>query len=104
MPDVVDMPGIATQLGAALGIGPIGGAILMGFIFMMLFLLPTLFFCNKYKMGSTYPTVIVGIGSLIASIPLFNFPSWIVLIIGLIVAFLFAGSIRDMLTGKGGGN
>lgn len=103
MPDVVSLPGIAEQLGLALGMPTGTGPILMGFIFMMLFLLPTLFFCNKYKMNSTYPTIIVGIGTLIAAIPMFTFPSWIVLIIGLITAFLFAGSVRDTLTGKGGG-
>lgn len=104
MPDVVSLPGIATQLGAALGIGSFGGQVLMGLIFMMICLMPTLYLCNRRGMNVTYPALIVGISSLVGSVIMFGFPAWIILIIGLIAAFMFAGTVRDTVTGRGGGN
>jgi hypothetical protein len=101
MPDIVNLPNIATQLGAALGIGTFGGQVLMGFIFMALFLFPTLFICNKSNMNPTLPALIVGLATLCAAVPLFGFPSWVLLLLFLLVGGLWAGISRDWLSGRG---
>ena len=103
MPDVVNLPNITSQLGTALGIGTFGGQVLMGFIFMALFMMPTLFFCSKYNQDAMWPSLIVGLSSLSAAIVMFSFPSWIVLVMFLLVAFLGAGKVRDWVSGRGSG-
>jgi hypothetical protein len=99
--DVVNLPELATQLGSALGITAVGGQILMSFLFMAMFLLPTLYFCNRSHMDSTMPTVFVGGGTLIASVIMFSTPSWIIVLLMLMVGALWAGIARNWLSGRG---
>jgi hypothetical protein len=94
---------MAIQLGAALGIGSIGGQILMSCIFMMLFLLPTFLICNKFRMDITMPTIFVGGGTLIASVIMFQTPSWIIILLMFLVGAMWAGMTRNWLSGRGGG-
>ena len=99
--DVVNLPNIATQLGSSLGIGSIGGSLLMSFIFMFMFLIPTFYLCNKRNMDTTLPTLFVGGGTLIASVLMFGCPAWVVILIMLLTGALWAGMTRNWLSGRG---
>jgi hypothetical protein len=101
MPDVVNLPNIATQLGAALGIGDFGGGLLMTSITLALFLLPMLMVCNKWKMDSTWPTMITGFLVLAFSIYAYALPVWILLMEVLLVALFLANTMRNFVS-KGG--
>jgi len=89
------------QLGVQLGIGDLGGGVLMSLIFMSLFLFPVLFICRK---NPIIPATFTGIGSLVACVVFGWLPAWIMLLIFITVALMFAGSARDWITGRGGGN
>lgn len=101
MPDVVNLPNIATQLGAALGVGDFGGGLLMTGITMALFIFPILMLCNKYRMDSTWPTMITGFIVLGFSIYAYSLPVWILLMEVLLVAIILANTMRNFVS-KGG--
>lgn len=101
--DVVSLPGIAEQLGAALGVGTFGGQVFMGLIFMAIFLFPTIFLCSKRNVDLTFPILIVGFATLCAAIPLFGFPSWIVIVMFLLIGAMWGGKVRSWISGTGGG-
>lgn len=111
MPDVVNLPNIAGQLGRALGLGytidgfgnvsSFGGGLLMTAITLAMFLLPLLFICNKWRMETTYPTLITGFLVLGFSTYAYALPIWILLMEVLLVSLLLANTMRNFVS-KGG--
>lgn len=76
----------------------LAGKILATCIFELLFLLPVAFFT---KGKNAFALLIVGLSVIGFSCATGWFPAWILLIICLIVALMFAGEMRVLITGRG---
>lgn len=77
------------------------GKLLASTIFLSLFMVPTLFACNKFNKEPLLPTVFVGILSFGFCIAIGWLEYWFLLIVCLIVALMFAGRMRDWIGGRG---
>lgn len=100
MSDVVDLPSMASQLGAALNVGDFGGGLLMTGITMAFFLFPILFFCNTKRMDPTLPALITGFVILSFSIYAYALPVWVLVMEVLLAALLLANKIRSLISGS----
>jgi hypothetical protein len=89
-----------TQLGVQLGIGPFAGGLLMSIIFMCIFLFPVLFLCRE---NPVLPALMVGFATMSFCVAIGWLSYWVLLMMALLVALLFSGTVRDWISGKGGG-
>jgi len=96
----VNLSDVPTKLGEALGIGTFAGQMLMSGIFMLMFLLPICMLTRKGR-GSWIPEVAVTFVIMGTCIAIGWLPYWFLLIIGMFVALMFSGTMRDLITGKG---
>jgi len=100
-----NLPGqIATALGfdPTTTYGSLVGSVFATMILMLLFVSPVLFLSAKFKRDALLPSLMMGFLSLILGVTAFALPYWILLIVAMIVGLLFAGSMREWLTGRGG--
>ena len=96
----IEFADFGNQLGIQLGIGPFAGGLLMSLIFMSIFLFPTLMLCRK---NPVLPALMVGFGAMSFCVAVQWLSYWVLLMMALLVALLFSGSVRDWISGKGGG-
>jgi len=96
----VDLQSIPTQLAEALGIPTFGGQILISGITMLMFLLPICLLTRKGR-GSWIPEVAVTFVIMGFCIAIDWLPYWFLLITCMLVALMFSGTMRDLITGKG---
>jgi len=75
------------------------GRLLGSAIFLMLFLLPTIFACNRFQQDALLPSLFVGFIVLGFCIALGWLDYWFLLIITLVVALMFSGKMRDWISG-----
>lgn len=108
MPEgAVSLSNLPAQLAIALGFdstsatGLFAGQVCATLIFTCLFLFPTLFLSSKFKRDALIPSVVVGFMGLVFGVVAFGLSYWFLLILGLFVALMFAGSMRDWITGHG---
>jgi hypothetical protein len=76
------------------------GGILAGIIFMMLVLFPCLLLTRGKNIMLL---VIVGVSSMCFNVAVGYFPIWTLIIVALIIALMFAGEMRTLITGRGSG-
>lgn len=93
--NLLDLP---TKLANALGIPQFAGQILVCAIFMFMFMLPTVVYTK-----TLLPPLFVGFLTMGFLIAVGWLPFWFLLIMCLMVALMFSGSMRDLITGKGRG-
>jgi len=98
--DGVDISQFPQTLSDALGIPLIAGQMLASMLFLCLFLFPTMLLTNK-RSNQFVAIIFVGLGCLGVTVALTWLPYWFFLIICMIVALMFAGTMRDLITGKG---
>ena len=91
----VDLTAFPQGLADRLGISLFAGQILASVIFLMLTLLPTIFL-SKGK--NPLAVLIVGLGSLGFCVAVNWLPYWFLLIVAMIVAFMFAGNVKNWIT------
>jgi len=96
----VDLQSIPTQLAEALGIPTFAGEILISGITMLMFLLPICLLTRKGR-GSWIPEVAVTFVIMGFCIAIEWLPYWFLVVIGMFVALMFSGTMRDLITGKG---
>jgi hypothetical protein len=102
----VNLSEFPNQLNSALGFGPtsIAGPITATLIFMSLFLFPILFACSKFRWQPMIPALLIGFMSLVVGVVVFAVPYWVLLVVAMITAAMMAGTMRDWITGHGGGS
>jgi hypothetical protein len=94
--DGVNLADLPQQLADALTIDLFSAQILTSVLFMCLFLFPTLLLAKKNQM---LLGVIVGLGTLGFTVAVGWMPYWVLLIIALITAMMFAGDVRGLFSG-----
>ena len=101
---VVNLGDFPTKLADALGVSAFVGGLIASLILMSLFLFPSIMLAGYFGGSGAvlYTIIFVGLGSTVVCTALGWLPYWILILAGLIVALLFAGSIRNMISGKGG--
>ena len=100
--DQVSLPNLPAKLEEAFGITDathLTGGILASLIFLTLFGLPIAFMTRKSGATMIY-LLFVGFGVVGFSIAMSWLPIYFILFEGLIVALMFAGGIRDWISGK----
>lgn len=93
--NLLDLP---TKLANALGIPQFAGQILVCAIFMLMFMLPVAIYSK-----TLLPPLFVGILVLAFLIAVGWLDFWFLLVICLFISLMFAGAMRDFITGKGRG-
>jgi hypothetical protein len=101
---VVNLGDFPTKLADALGIDLFSAQLLSSLILMSIFLLPSMLIAGYFGGAGAvlFDIVFVGLGSATVCTALGWLPYWILILVAVIVALLFAGSIRNMISGKGG--
>jgi hypothetical protein len=97
VPEGFNLSLIPIQLAAALGISEFAAQILLAIIILLSVMLPTLVLTRNILAHA-----IVGMAALLFCSALGWFPYWAILLIVIVVGLLFAGSVRNMISGKGG--
>ena len=97
----VNIQDVPQRLGNALGISDPGtagfvGGLLASAILMFTFILPVALYSKSFL-----PSMLVGFLLMGTCIGLGWLPYWFLLIIVMLVALMFAGNMRDWITGKG---
>lgn len=96
-PDI-DIEGIPQAFADALGTSLFAGQLLASAIFVTFFLFPTMLLTHK-KSDQTMPIIIVGILTMGVCVAFGWLPYWILLITSLIISLMFAGKMKDTITG-----
>ena len=103
--DEVDLTSLPEMLTDALGLPDtadyFAGKLLTTTIMLSLFMIPTLFACNKFRREPLLPSIFVGMLVFGFCIAMGWLDYWFLLIICLIVALMFAGKMRDWVGGRG---
>lgn len=101
----VDMTSLPQMLSEALGLPDtadyFAGKLLTTAIMLSLFMVPTLFACNKFRREPLLPSIFVGMLVFGFCIAMGWLDYWFLLIIALVVALMFAGKMRDLISGGG---
>jgi hypothetical protein len=100
MTDAVSLTGVPDALANALGISLFPAQILASLLFMSFFLLPILFLT---KGKNIILAVLIGISCLSFTVAIGWLPFWTLVVIVLMTSLMFAGSMRDWISGKGHG-
>jgi hypothetical protein len=102
----VELQNFPQRLSERLGLPTTGnyfvGRILASGIILMLFLLPTVFACTKFGKDVMFPSLFVGFIAFGFCIALGWLDWWFLLVISMIVAFMFAGRMGNLIGGGGG--
>lgn len=98
----VDLSKIDEQLALRLGVTTFIGGIICTTILFMMIVLPIAIIARRKNPGFI-PELIGGMLCLSLSIALGWLPTWILLIIILMIVALLSGNLRDWLGGRGGG-
>jgi hypothetical protein len=96
----INLTNFPTYLADQLSISVFAGGILAGIIFMMLVLFPCLLLTRGKNL---ILLIIVGISSMCFNVAVGYFPVWTLIIVALIIALMFAGEMRTLITGRGSG-
>jgi len=99
--EAVNLSEFPVKLSELMTIPLFAAQLLASSIVLALFLLPTVFACSKFSKDVTIPALLVGFGALGFCIAMGWLPYWFLLVLALVVALLFAGSMRDWIGGKG---
>lgn len=101
----VDLTSLPQMLTEALGLPDtadyFAGKLLTTTIMLCLFMVPTLFACNKFGKEPLLPSIFVGMLVFGFCIAMDWLDYWFLLIICLVVALMFAGKMRDWVGGRG---
>lgn len=97
--ETVNLADVPQYLADNLGVGLIGGQMIASLIFLCLVLFPTMLLTNK-RSNQYISVLIVGIGCLGTLVGIGWLHYWFLLIIVVIVALMFSGTMRDFLGGK----
>ena len=95
----VSLANIPHQLGVALGTSDFVGGIIGSALFMMLLIIPVLYFT---KGKNFLLAIIVGYVGMGLSVALSWFPAWMMLLLLIFTAALWASGFSNWITGKGG--
>jgi len=89
---------IPTNLAEALGVTTFIAGIMAGSILLMIMILPTALITRKKNLGFI-PELIMGFIGITISCALGWFPYWILIVLSLLIALMFAGNMRGWITG-----
>lgn len=98
--DPVNLSDFPQQLATQLTIPLFAGQILASSIILGLFLLPTVFACSKFERDVIFPSLFMGFLSLSFCIAVGWLPTWLLLIVVLIVVALLSGNLRSWIGGR----
>lgn len=102
----VNMLDLPEMLSDALGLPDtadyFAGKILATVIILSLFMVPTLFACNRFEKEALLPSIFVGLLAFGFCIAIGWLDYWFLLVICLIVGLMFAGRMRDWIGGGRG--
>jgi hypothetical protein len=100
----VNLLDIPAQLGERLGVGEFAGGLICSVILLMMTVFPTALL-NRSRRGGGGPIaeLIIGIATLSICIAIGWLPTWILLIMILLVVALLSGNLREWLGGRGAG-
>lgn len=99
--DTVNLSEFPLKLSEMMTIPLFAAELLASSIILTLFVLPVVFACSKFGKDVTIPALLVGFGALGFNIAMGWLPYWFLLVLALLVALLFAGSMRGWIGGKG---
>jgi len=101
----VDLTSLPQMLTEALGLPDtadyFAGKLLTTALMLSLFMIPTLFACNKFRREPLLPSIFVGMLVFGFCIAMDWLDYWFLLIICLVVALMFAGKMREWIGGRG---
>jgi hypothetical protein len=103
--EVVNLGDFPQKLADALNVSLFVGQLLVSLIFMAIFLLPSMLIAGYWGGGGAvlYDIIFVGLGTSGVCVALGWLPVWTMLIICMLVALLFASTMRGWILGKTGG-
>jgi len=90
------------QVASALGVSTFIGGLIIAAVLLLMVLLPLGYLYSGTNKNPTYPCVISGFVVLTICTALTWIPWWLLVLTSVTVGLLFAGSIRNMISGKGG--
>lgn len=98
---VVNLADFPQQLAVALTVSLFVGQLLASLIFMSLFLFPAILIAGYWggAGGVLYSIIFVGLGSSGVCVALGWLPVWLYLVMSLLIALMFAGKMRELITG-----
>jgi hypothetical protein len=101
--ETVNLADFPQKLADALNVSLLVGQLLASLIFMSLFLLPSMLIAGYFGgVGAVLFVIItVGLGTSVVCVALGWMPVWVLFVIALMEALLLAGSLRDLVTGRG---
>ncbi len=94
--NITDVP---SNLGAQLGVGAFGGGLIASAVLILGLLLPTALIARKKNAGFV-PELVMAFLGLCICVGIGWLSYWILLIIALLVAVMYAGTMRDWITGR----
>lgn len=94
----IDLTTIPQYLGDNLGIGTFAGGILCFILLMMMTVLPMAIITRGKKSGFI-PELALTIGVMGFCIAIEWLPYWFLLILSMLIALMFSGKMRDLITG-----
>jgi hypothetical protein len=96
----INLQNFPAQLANALGIPIYAAGLLATIIIMTIFLIPVLFVTKRIML----PALMTALLSLIFGVALGWISYWILIVLAIGIALMFANQMRGWLTGQGGGN
>jgi len=101
--ETVNLADFPQKLADALNVSLFVGQLLASLILMALFLLPSMLIAGYFGgVGAVLFVIItVGLGTSVVCVALGWMPVWVLFVIALMEALLLAGSLRDLVTGRG---
>lgn len=99
--DVVDLNSVPQKLADALGVTLFVGQLMFSLIFTCLFLFPAMLMAGYFGGPGAvlYTIIIVGLGASAVCVALGWLPVWLYLVMCLLIALLFSGKMRGLITG-----
>jgi len=103
--ETVNLGDVPQKLADALNVSLFVGQLLASLIFMSIFLFPSMLIAGYFGGAGAvlYAILFVGLGSSAVCVALSWLPIWIFIIVCMFVSLMLAGTMRDLITGKGRG-
>lgn len=99
-PDDVNLLDLPEQLGERLGVSTFAGGLIASAILFMITVLPIAMITRRRNTGFI-AELVVGFVVMGVCIAINWLPYWFILIFSMIVALMFAGRMREFITGRG---
>ena len=102
--ETVNLGDVPTKLAEALNVSLFVGQLLSSLILMALFLLPSMLIAGYFGGPGAvlYTVIFVGLGSSGVCVGLGWLPAWLYLVVCMLIALLFSGKMRELITGGPG--